>query len=172
MRSSASRRFRIGDAMALTASLGLGLSMVRLELRLQDEPVYAAFKTINRLLVAIALGLIVIRLLPPRPPRRRLLREPGFIACIGCWIGVLCHLLDASYSIYTEFEGTTLLWSLGYACDEPGIRAGILAPWLFLGLSGHFRRPKDWVDWSGSVVGILLVMGLVSFRALPFLTGE
>lgn len=83
--SSQSRPFNIGDATIIVALTAIGLWGVRIIYHLyslSNLDFFTIFFLGMPILMALTLGFLIIRLRSPRPNRRRLMRQPGFVACI------------------------------------------------------------------------------------------
>jgi hypothetical protein len=116
--SAATRRFDRLDAaiLAMATLAGLGLRWatahdVALDLHLRgDRPsILRASKVASPLLTAWAPALLVLSLRRPRPPWRKLTRQPGVVAC---GIGIVVLLVQLS--------GIMLRWALAWLWPEIG----------------------------------------------------
>ncbi|WP_165253397.1 hypothetical protein [Paludisphaera soli] len=106
--------------------------------------------------------LCVLRLLEPRPSRRVLFRQPGFVACC-VWtatllaIGVMKTLGQQMSRSFLRPDATSTLsfsWAsvvLSYHIDECGL--SVAAAWLTLALGGRWRPEPSWIDRMGRALG-------------------
>jgi hypothetical protein len=159
------RRFSVLDAMILVAATALGLGGIRgcspefysyqytpipsppwlrwLAVVLSNWAFY-----LSPLPAAWTLAALVLRLRSPRPPLRRLMRQPGTVAGVAATIliliGVVHYLLDLhNPSLHdVPFEYTS--FSLG---------SGVVAAWSVLALSMRWRAERSWIDRLGRVMG-------------------
>lgn len=138
------RPFTISDAMILVAAAAVGLILVRSYLpgfvrhistlgRQIADPwgLWVAYGWLQGpvacFVIPFMAGLVAMRLLPPRPPRRRLLSQPGFVACVAAlaslmpglrWYGINRH--DPGFQREVPIEVT---WYL-VTCLAPHVVVG------------------------------------------------
>jgi hypothetical protein len=117
--------------------------------------------------------LVLLRMRSPRPPWRRIWRQPGMAACLaalfGClWSVVVLMTLIASMELgvlpHPKKMITADLWAQKFLSDEVFMYAGlaVAAAWLVQFLTGRWRKPVDWVDCLGRIVGVSWIfIGLV-----------
>lgn len=168
----APRRAGLGDAMILIFALAFGLMLSLRPLAdmagwlAMIKPAYRTDATIWLDSLARKLGpqflviqgvvqllscfvapltpaLIVARLLPPRPPRHDLARQPGFVASIALCATALGSVNLAATGLVTlpPLLGMTL----------PG--ATVLASWSVLVGTRSWRPEPGWIDRTGRAVG-------------------
>ncbi len=120
-------------------------------------------------LAALSLAMLLIRLRHPRPPRLRLIRQPGLVASLGVTVALGIPLLLTLLQLLLEqFRGTgqaaatmpaglipSHLSEIACRTIRPDL-AGIvvLAGWLVLALGGRCRRERQWIDRGGIIVGL------------------
>jgi len=184
------RKLTLLDLVVVVASVAAGFALLRWRLAFAD--VFRFFQTISdappwrwtarsfslRLsgLLDLAtpcaltgtLGVLILRILPPRPHLPRLARQPGFVACIT-------FLVVATFT-----TGTVLLtlWSRGklgptsnldmitYYTVTTGLAAqlgglSVAAAWSVLGLGSRFRPEASWVDRLGRLMGLFWIASSV-----------
>ena len=134
-------RLSIADGMIAVAAVAVGLVLVRQTLPINEvSPAWAGLAMNGSVLAAdllapISFALLAIRLRPPRPPLRRLARQPGFAACLAAVTagGLLAIVVGFALAV----SGRTSTWrSCGSSraiasaspCSAPG---------------RHSRRPAD-----------------------------
>lgn len=155
-------QFTLFDGMVLVAAMALGLGLARaidpngLAPRHGYVLRWVFYGPIPCLASAGALGLVTILLHRPRALRRRLLRQPGLVACAV-----------SLASIGVAFVGNLgFLWSLGvrptrfsllsvdywFACSGRTPEF-VIGAWLCLWITGRWRGGENWIDRAGRVVG-------------------
>jgi hypothetical protein len=110
--------------------------------------------------------LIVLRLRPPRPSWRRIWRQPGMVACLAALFGwfwsvpPLLLAMNVGYVARSSRNITPEDWAQKYLSDELFMYVGlaVAATWLVLYASGRWRRPADWIDRMGVVLGALWIL--------------
>lgn len=165
------RTLTLFDAMSLVAATAIGIAIVRAAqpgLRsLYGDSIgrwVASSSPFVTLWMLTALGL---RLLPPRPPLRRLARRPGMVACFivvvyATWTCATIGLRTLSGSLPPRFDfWPYLVSSLGHE-----VGAALPAAWLTLAFSGRWRPEPSWFDRMGRVLGGYLV---VMFWVVPII---
>ncbi|MEO6808264.1 MAG: hypothetical protein ABI353_04045 [Isosphaeraceae bacterium] len=104
-----------------------------------------------------SLALLIIRLRKPRPPIRRLSREPGFIACVASALGILFGALIFITYLLRGRSGEWILpvgFPVGYA---------VAASWLTLVLNRRWRPVPDLLDRAGRVLGVYWIATVPAF---------
>ena len=178
----ASRRISLLDVMILVAVTAVGLALLRFRISFADLPAFFATLTTRppggrsvggTLLLASGLlelaipcvlpwtlGLIAIRLIPPRPRLRRLVLQPGFIACVAfLGVGLLAYLIAvATLGIRGKLNPPRAGTLVGYhgGATLLGVQQGgwaVAVAWLILALSGHWRPEPSWLDRLGRTFG-------------------
>jgi hypothetical protein len=121
------------------------------------------------LVLAWTVAILVLRLLPPRPSRRHLRRQPGMIASLtvtgtavlgAAFLGIAI-LVSSNWAIprfmlwgfRAEFHGLPLVF-------VPAIQTGLLCSWMTLAVSGRWRAERSWIDRAGRLIGIVWLVGL------------
>jgi hypothetical protein len=131
-------------------------------------------------LAALTIATLVVRMQPPRPPLRRLVRQPGTVACmvalavlvvIACWVGMTTAMGRALE--FTEHAKKGIEHSRGKLGVYPlngkilvaygdRIAFAIAGAWLWRWISGRWRPEPTWVDRLGRATGwIWLILALV-----------
>jgi len=119
--------------------------------------------------LTLSVAILVLRLRAPRPRWRRLVRQPGFVACgmVTAWLIImlvsgLVGAPDARRWIQPGF-GLDLVGSTSVA----GVL--ILGAWTLLYVGGFWRPEKSRLDRAGRILGaswIALVLVLYLLRDL------
>ena len=109
-------------------------------------------------LTLAATFLLIVRLRRPRPPIRRVARQPGTAACFAMTASVLAynvgHQMKEAVDGLWSFDRSASLWIWTVfnppfytaACDVPIV-------WSILALSRARRPEPGWIDRSGRAVG-------------------
>ncbi|MDG3007850.1 hypothetical protein [Paludisphaera mucosa] len=166
----AGRPFRLVDVLILTAATGVGLAGARW---VYEEILFQEFSLVPAgILLAPAMfawpvmtawmaALIPIRLIAPRPPRRRLAAQPGMAAACStslvmafaavvalvvplmmssAWMGLRADLIEARI--------------LGIPA---AVSLAILSSWTTLALGGRWRPEPSWIDRLGRLLAVALI---------------
>jgi hypothetical protein len=188
-----SGRASLGDVMLLVALTGVGLATCRYAMDAWSGGGASVFRPFAPFengvtsfavvvsaagFVAITLTLIggwtlvlpLIRLKTQRIGLRRLLRQPGFTACLAAVFGMLAgwgHLvltIGISRLVDGRLRLPLFVWVRQYVLGDMLVEAGVwvAAVWTFQVLSGRWRAQPDWVDRVGRVLGVVwIVAGMV-----------
>lgn len=114
--------------------------------------------------------LIALRLRAPRPPARRLWRQPGLVACVAATIGLAWAALGlgavlAVDRLFSDRLGSKpQVWLFHFLVEElfPYIGLAVAVAWIVLALTRQWTRPADWIDRFGRLLGgYWIVVGLV-----------
>ena len=103
----------------------------------------------------------VLRSRPPRPPRRRLWREPGMAACLAAgfatgWAGAAFVLARGiGLALPNVRTQSNERWVQEFVANELFMYVGlaVAAVWAFLAATGQWRRPSDAIERLARVVG-------------------
>jgi hypothetical protein len=209
MQTRTTRCFRISDALVLVAATGLGLAGCRFWLSASErglsdlwptwpDPAIGAISSRSALWVAAVRAIPVssilllswtaavflLRLRDPRPRRRLLWCQPGFLACVAAvfffvWKIIGVGLLAAAEVLvesparptnidYGDLAKELALMLFGYAfAPQANVGAAVLLVWLVTWASGRCRPEPSWVDRFGRVLGALWVcMSLLAATGL------
>jgi len=113
---------------------------------------------------------ILPRMRSRRPSWRRICRQPGMAAClvaVFAWLWtfvVLLLAMNAGHVARARRVITPADWAQKYLSDEVFMYVGlaVASAWVVQYMSGRWRRPADWIDAMGCVVGVLwIAIGLV-----------
>ncbi len=175
------RNFALLDAMILTAATAVGLALMRSSGRTFPVIGYQGLLRYVALgfeaiwiswyfLVAWGPSLLILRLLPPRQRLKKVLPEPGIVACSAATLAVT---LQATYFLTLAGTiGVAAASSRGFLAqpnsmiDECGTRVvfSILGAWLALILVGQWCPVRNWMDRLGRIVGIAWIAGYLFVR--------
>jgi hypothetical protein len=175
MNSNPCRRPNLGDGMILIIAAALALAGVRqydqgplAGLGYSSTSIRLIFwieEWINPWLVTMAGAALAIRLRKPRPPCRRIWRQPGTIASALGLLGLVFALL----LVLGRFAVVNLRpWPstrnpvLGFAAtNHYAISLGapmILGAWLIMAIPSRLRREPGWIDALGTIIGICSIL--------------
>ncbi|WP_165249344.1 hypothetical protein [Paludisphaera soli] len=163
----ADRPFRLVDAMILTAATAVGLAGVRGLMEGLGPMTYPTGLSTGRLYLAMAetfllvgspllaawsAAVVPIRLIPPRPPRRRLGVQPGMVAACGT-ILALAAVVGAAVACNLAPTGAFTKELATWVLAAPGaVGVAILASWMTLILGRRWRAEPTWIDRLGRVL--------------------
>ncbi|HWE35986.1 MAG TPA: hypothetical protein VG406_05380 [Isosphaeraceae bacterium] len=187
MTSPRDRRFGLADAMILVAAIGVGLALARMMERLtfayyevvyyspfstvvRDDPstrglferlVFRSFVLLPAFATSFTWAMLAIRLRAPRPPLRRLARQPGAVACAVATMAtaivamhcLILTLLNQKYSNY-QMNFVPLALDVGWA---------VSGAWATLLLAGRWRPEPSWIDRGGRCLGLVWILMVVLF---------
>jgi hypothetical protein len=93
------------------------------------------------LLFSWSFAVLLLRLLPPRPPPRLLARQPGFWACVAAVATVVvAHWIEAA---------------MRRPCVLPvAIPGSVAIAWLALAVCRRWAAEKSWLDRLGRAIGL------------------
>ena len=127
-------------------------------------------------------AILLLRLRAPRPRRRRLWCQPGFLACVAAvfvfaWKGVGLSLvvaavvLTANPTLEIDYGGLFIQLAFmqfsTHLAPLSNVGEAVLLVWLVTWASGRFRAELSWVDRSGRVLGAVWVcISLLAFSAM------
>ena len=109
---------------------------------------------------AWSLLLPILRARPPRPPWRRVWRQPGMLACLAAGLGLLWGA--AAYAAVSAIAWALpprplppYHWLQHFLAHGLFVYVGVAVAvaWVSLLVSGRWRRPADALDRLGRVVG-------------------
>jgi hypothetical protein len=115
----------------------------------------------------LTLSLLPLRLMSPRPRRRRLARQPGFtatcaasIAFVFVGVGLARVVADMSYPRSTGLAEIVELWGTLLA----GV--AVLVSWVCLLISGRWRAEPSWIDRLGRAMGVFWIAQAIAMTLL------
>jgi hypothetical protein len=187
-----SRRFSVLDGMFLVAASAIGFAVMRsysLEVLHNNLTPYPALPRALLTAWAYAIAtmpipavwavvLFACRLRRPRPPWRRLVNQPGFVACGAVSLVIAIRLtgfltlvartlgnpfyttnlgVSEALSVTISYPGpvniATIYNSAYFAASAFGMSTSVAAVWLLLVASGRWRPEPSWLDRLGRAVG-------------------
>ncbi len=176
------RRFTLLDGMIGVAATAVALPGTRrlweaLEGPVADLPVEIAggvargmIREVGAVLLILSVpaaaawtvALIPLRMKRPRPPRRRLVRQPGLVATVAASITLATSgLVAAAVGAMGNRApgGNSFFWlndrPTSYLVLVPGLAgAAVLGSWLTLIVGGRWRAEPSWPDRLGRLLGL------------------
>ncbi len=166
--------FGLIDLHVVIAATGLGFGLARWNydlFRMGRSPVpgtswggVVAFVSIfSPIMLSWSLGMVVLRWRGPAwKSRRRLMREPGFVASVAAWVGL---------GIYLVTSGLVLLAGPPRRFRDPSsmlpyvVGASVVLGWTSLAIQGRWHPCPGWVDRAGRYLGY----GWIALFALGWL---
>jgi hypothetical protein len=125
---------------------------------------------LSLLLFCWSAAVLLLRLLAPRPPRRYLWCQPGFLACVAAVFVFAWKLVSLGALIAAELVTSGRAWpsSLSYGdvvreltvillTSRGNVGGSVLLVWLVAWASGRCRPEPSWVDRAGRVLGAVWI---------------
>jgi len=204
MHGTSPRRFRLSDAVVLIAATAAGLAAVRPYAARLVENAWAPYLITHEsqflrwcivgwscLLVAApfaiswAAAILFLRLRRPRERWRRLIRQPGLVACLATLLVVVARVpgytatrlrimgntqLTTYRPLFVSGEsmGMGMPWDASivvFGYDQAlntmaMIGVAVAASWLLLAASGRWRAEPSWIDRAGRALGVYWIATL------------
>jgi hypothetical protein len=172
------RPFTLGDLMGLVAAVALGISLDRWRVAETTAPPGVGRSGIRAshwisvlefgrpscYVVALALVLIPLRWIRPRPPASGVLRQPGAVACLATLGTIVANvaLLNLGRAIQASTRrgsSPPVIFTHQYYWywATEGIPLAILGTWVALRLGGRWSPEASWIDRAGRLVGFYWV---------------
>jgi hypothetical protein len=111
------------------------------------------------LLVSWTLAILGLRLLPPRPPIREVVLQPGAAACMSVTFMLSVRGIDYLARTALAFAGRVTQWPYIFIDVIAGTQApagyAIASVWGLLALSRQWRSEPTWTDRGGRAIGLL-----------------
>jgi hypothetical protein len=173
--ASPRRRFTLRDITVLIPSIAVGCWLARtfvLNAPRIFGPDYAIewVGWVNlslMVLMTTQLGLLLLALMPPRPRRRRLARQPGFMAGVA----VASVVVAQTVQDLSRFERNGAIWLNNYLLSISGsgrMAPSILLLWFVGSLQGLDWRRPGWPELLGRLLGVIWVFVWVFFLVRHF----
>jgi hypothetical protein len=183
LEQEAHRKFTLFDAIVSMSAIGLTLALARTHLtylwaNLRAIPyagttgwqslwaylrtrtdvtgsiVMLSFTSFEGLLVSGTLAFLIMRLRQPRPPFRRLVRQPGMVVCEVWLLGMFLGFCISSFVTHPSVGLVVVLT----ACAIP-------IAWGTLALLGRLEAEPSWIDRMSRVLGVCWA-GVITLQAL------
>jgi hypothetical protein len=177
------RRPTLLDLMLLVASVGMGGAMARAFRHAQQQAGFpeewdTLLNLAHPVLLAVTIGALVLRFLPPRPTLRRLARRPGFLAlftvAMMAILVTLEHLLNLLYprratgGLGFMDHDFYVVQYLSKVSDARTIGSLVALVWVMGWLQGLRWKYADWVEWLGRGLGVVWVGSWVAMLVRGF----
>jgi hypothetical protein len=108
------------------------------------------------------LALVSISFTGPRPPLRRLARQPGVIAVCAAGLSIVCvgfDLLMVALSAHMKIFGQIAAATVLVPVVPMFIGWGVLIAWSTLLLGRRWRAEPIWIDRLGRATGVFWIVG-------------
>ena len=188
MRTDVRRRFGVADGLILVAATAVGLATSRWlapDLTLQQFSEYVTKPRDGRRsltffilqltaelssvfvipgLVAWTVACLLLRLRRPRPPWRRLSRQPGTMACLIATVAIgLSAAFGAIGWVMEDQRDDAMEWlAVQSLAVPPQAGAAVFWCWVTMALSGRWRPEPTWLDRLCRLLGLAwLTMALL-----------
>ncbi len=185
MPGQAPRRFVLIDGMILVAATAVGFALLRVyqgsiavdmdKSLLWQHHYWGRVDAAQPLLWSWTMAAVVLRLRRPRPEIRRLLRQPGAVAC---WVGALITVGMGALTLAVDVIVHRIA-GVDRELNRPAIKdfflfspwvigAAVASAWMILWLDRRWRAEPSWVDRLGRVLGVLWIALAVATYSLRF----
>jgi len=174
MRKCFQRSFHLSDALLLIAATSPGLVLMRQSGPLEigwSSPirffwtVRNCFYFFSYIVVGWTFLLLLLCLRTPRPPLRRLVRCPGFVATVVSVIVILIRLINCLSVVFVTSLHYNKLLAYGWmvklfqGLDElklfpSEVGCAIVAAWSIQAIGGRWRPEPTWCDRLGRILGL------------------
>jgi len=176
MASPPVRRFGVMDTVILVAALAVAATSIRPFVQFGTgmvsffEEYFPSVKrtaytdvvlnAVEPWLAALTVAFIVIRLRRPRPPFRRLVRQPGMAACLAVLtlMAVNCVAVGTALAILGTPREEEALYGRFVMPILHKAGGGVAAVWLVMGLARVCRPEPGWIDRAGRLLGLCWVL--------------
>ena len=180
MREVRSRRFNLGDAMAMIAAIAPSLVLIRIGAGLdlfrvgslreasgQPSPLgrqLIEFFNVGGgcILAGLVPAVLILGLYRAHPSRRDAARGPGLVACFVAVAAAILPILWFTGRVLEEVRSPYPIYSVPFnnAFGRWMIAAGpmILGAWIALLIQGRWRPRPTWTDRAGCVLGACFAM--------------
>jgi hypothetical protein len=120
--------------------------------------------------LTLSLSLIVLRLIPPRPRRSQLSRQPGFVAMAtvagsalvawACWLVLILPLqMSRKLAAVSNWDYDRVFFAVTLVAIV-GAGLGVAVSWTMLLILRRSRAKADWIERAGIVLGVILIISL------------
>jgi hypothetical protein len=160
------------DVMILVAATGVGFHFCRasMDRQLVETKSWTTINLASFVAASWTISVLAIRLVPPRPGFRRLMRQPGTVACL------IVAIVIAVKALYCGVIGAVAPpikpnWFETLALQSGSFGAAVCVAWLMLLLSGRRLPEPSWIDRLGRALGAywIILLAITSwFNARDF----
>lgn len=168
MAEPAARRFSLADVMILVAAAAVAMVLSRL-LNADTGPVRILPSTFvtawavqaSPFLIVAPFALLAVRFRRPRPPLRRVFRQPGTVACLAVVFSWVMSSLPLLLKVF-------LLTALRPSSPRYGVQiylhstlymgSTVVLAWTVLALARAWRPEASWIDRAGRRLGVTFIV--------------
>jgi hypothetical protein len=167
------RTFTVFDAIVLVGAVAVPLPAIREAFRLakmfnwmkidgKDYLINFVAFTGSSFLAAFTIALVLLAFRRPKPTIRRVLMQPGLVACIAATAGMGYNAILALSRAHFHYHPlnlsvSTSLWSDWIVYQQGIASAGggstVLGAWLVLAISRTWAAQSNWLDRAGRILG-------------------
>jgi hypothetical protein len=168
MRDRPGRKFTVADIMILVAAAAVGALLLRVlvENRTWYPPglrVPLAWKyglEASPLLLSFPIALLLMRARAPRPPARRVFRQPGTVACLAVLVTFFTHSLSyvARTWLGTFFNAPITFGVEVFVIQTLYTGHSVALVWAVMALTRTWRPEASWIDRAGRAYGVLMIV--------------
>jgi hypothetical protein len=150
--------------MIMIAASAVGIFGYRVTDQLFEHFTDSGYESVERgailcgpALAAFTASLMIVRLCPPRPTRRELFQQSGFVAgfvalvLTGYWF-----LKEYALDRFDPHDDWYLPQEWPSAMQEASL--GILVAWSILALTGSLKLERSWIDRAGRAIALVWVL--------------
>ena len=173
------RRFGIADGLILIAGVAAGLGFAKAispevtPLQIWEAITHSGARSprmdysgvlteiaivfLGPFLAILTPFVLLLHLMKPRPPWRRLRRQPGFVACLMATVVSLSTIAFSAFCFRnTAMETVRSTGGLMNAQLVGGLAAGVgsVSGWFAMRLNGVCRPRPTWTDRLGRLIGL------------------
>lgn len=151
------RSLSIADGMIAIAAVAVAMVLVRATLPIdpgsagRGRLLMTGMMLLANFLAPLSFAIVAIRLRRPRPPFRRLARQPGFAACLAASAAcVVVAILLGILRVTSPKDDAVGFWMMA----SYFIPFAVLGAWVTLAAAGRWRRPAPGgVERLGWLIG-------------------
>lgn len=118
--------------------------------------------------VPMMAALIVARLRRPRPRYRRLIDQPGFVACLAVMASLLPGLVWIATIVHRPGFQRVGGFEQSWAIATNWVDTAVVGSWIALGLSRRWRPEASWIDRVGIALGAYWVLLVCATIIIPW----
>jgi hypothetical protein len=179
MKSTPDRSLTLFDTMVLVAATAAGFALCRVCIdyfRWVSEESRVGWwanqtRLASNLVLMWTLAYFPLRLRQPRPPWRRVARQPGMVACCAIVLAVALSALRVLSTAMEPGRATALSGNNLFVMvvSHIVIAHSVAAAWMALVLATGWRPERSWIDRMGRALGTFWLVALAILSCLPYL---
>jgi hypothetical protein len=168
MRDRPGLKFTLADIMILVAAAAVGALLLRVLLENWSSyppgwrvPLTWKYgRGASPFLLTFPVALLLMRARAPRPPARRVYRQPGSLACLAVPIELLTHdLFLVARSWLVTLLGSPITFSVeNFVAHTLFAGHSVALVWAVMALTRTWRPEASWIDRAGRAYGVLMIV--------------